>query len=294
MSEEEENINNGLKMTDDSEEKSKVDSQQSLAEPEALNSKSEIKTMEVHHHPQVEKKSFKEYLLEGLMIFLAVTMGFFAENIREKLVETRKSHEYIKSINEDLSKDEIKIPFLLDFIKSNAIKNADSISLFLSTATLVTPANSIYRMFREISRQQGIEAFTTNRTITQLKNAGQIYLIADKQVVDKILEYYQLIDFIKELQTYLWQIKFDLAKNSIPLLQGDAYAEAIDSEDNTINPGGTVFLRSVDKEMINTCLIALSNVKGLSISIYGLVQELHTKSISLKKLLHEKYKVENM
>jgi hypothetical protein len=162
-----------------------TDSASSYPKPE-INT-SEIKAMEVHHHPQVEKKSFKEYLLEGLMIFLAVSMGFFAENIREKLVETRKSHEYIKSINEDLSKDEIKIPFLLDFIKSNAIKNADSISLFLSTATLVTPANSIYRMFREISRQQGIEAFTTNRTITQLKNAGQIYLIADKQVVDKIL-----------------------------------------------------------------------------------------------------------
>ncbi len=30
-------------------------------------SKSEI--MEVHHHPKVERKNFKEYLLEGLMIF---------------------------------------------------------------------------------------------------------------------------------------------------------------------------------------------------------------------------------
>ncbi len=34
--------------------------------------------MELHHHPHVEKKSFKEYFLEGLMIFLAETMGFIA------------------------------------------------------------------------------------------------------------------------------------------------------------------------------------------------------------------------
>ena len=27
--------------------------------------------MEVHHHPNAEKKSFKEYFLEGLMIFTA-------------------------------------------------------------------------------------------------------------------------------------------------------------------------------------------------------------------------------
>jgi len=39
--------------------------------------------MEVHHHPNVEKKNFKEYFLEFLMIFLAVTMDFFAETIRE-------------------------------------------------------------------------------------------------------------------------------------------------------------------------------------------------------------------
>jgi hypothetical protein len=37
--------------------------------------------MEVHHHPHVEKKNFKEYFLEFLMIFLAVTLGFFDRNI---------------------------------------------------------------------------------------------------------------------------------------------------------------------------------------------------------------------
>ena len=43
--------------------------------------------MEVHHHPHVEKKNFKEYFLEFLMIFLAVTMGFIAENVRERITE---------------------------------------------------------------------------------------------------------------------------------------------------------------------------------------------------------------
>src|ERR1700733_12146647 len=47
-------------------------------------------TMEVHHHPEVEKKGFKEYILEGLMIFLAVTMGFFAENLRETISDNQK------------------------------------------------------------------------------------------------------------------------------------------------------------------------------------------------------------
>ena len=49
--------------------------------------------MEVHHHPHVAKKNFKEYFLEFLMIFLAVTPGFVAENIREHFeLPTHHSH----------------------------------------------------------------------------------------------------------------------------------------------------------------------------------------------------------
>ena len=64
-----------------------------------------ITQIEVHHHPHVEKKSFKEYLLEGLMIFLAVAMGFFAENIREHLAEQEKGKQYINSFYQDLKYD---------------------------------------------------------------------------------------------------------------------------------------------------------------------------------------------
>jgi hypothetical protein len=38
--------------------------------------------MEVHHHPHVGKKNFKEYLLEGLMIFLAVTLAIRRRHVQ--------------------------------------------------------------------------------------------------------------------------------------------------------------------------------------------------------------------
>ncbi len=60
--------------TESPEEQSEVLSPESGVEAVSF-TESEIKTMEVHHHPHVEKKNFKEYLLEGLMIFLAVSMG---------------------------------------------------------------------------------------------------------------------------------------------------------------------------------------------------------------------------
>ena len=54
--------------------------------------------MEVHHHPEVEHKGFKEYLLEGLMIFLAVMMGFIAENLRENITEHHKAKDYAETL----------------------------------------------------------------------------------------------------------------------------------------------------------------------------------------------------
>jgi hypothetical protein len=58
--------------------------------------------MEVHHHPKVEKKKFKEYFLEFLMLFLAVTMGFFAENIREHYSEKANARKYLESYRDEL------------------------------------------------------------------------------------------------------------------------------------------------------------------------------------------------
>src|SRR5205085_10193866 len=46
-----------------------------------VNPKQQTENMEVHKHPHhvTHKKKWGEYLLEFLMLFLAVTMGFFAE-----------------------------------------------------------------------------------------------------------------------------------------------------------------------------------------------------------------------
>ncbi len=47
--------------------------------------------MEVHHaHHPTHKKKWSEYIIEFVMLFTAVTLGFFAENIREHFIETAK------------------------------------------------------------------------------------------------------------------------------------------------------------------------------------------------------------
>src|SRR6059036_75916 len=82
--------------------------------------------MEVHHHPHVEKKNFKEYFLEFLMIFLAVTMGFFAESLREHLSDKRIEREYIVSFVEDLKQDTTVFSQVIPLAENN-IKGVDTL-----------------------------------------------------------------------------------------------------------------------------------------------------------------------
>lgn len=90
---------------------------------QAKNPKSEIKQMEVHHHPEVEKKGLKEYLLEGLMIFIAVMMGFIAENIREDITNKEHARQLTSQLVQDLKADTVQlnkaITFQEQIVKAN-------------------------------------------------------------------------------------------------------------------------------------------------------------------------------
>ena len=44
-----------------------------------------------------EKKKWNEYALKGLMIVIAVSMGYFAEYIREHHLEEEKARKSIKN-----------------------------------------------------------------------------------------------------------------------------------------------------------------------------------------------------
>src|SRR4051794_40225179 len=76
-------------------------------EPETLNPKPETE-MEIHHHSHDghgEKKSWKTYFWEFLMLFLAVFCGFLAEQQRERLVERHREKQYMESLTRDLILD---------------------------------------------------------------------------------------------------------------------------------------------------------------------------------------------
>src|ERR1700704_3755326 len=82
-----------------------------LKDTEPVNPNQEPEKMEVHKHPHhvTHRKKWGEYLLEFFMLFLAVFLGFVAENIRETSVERHQEKEYMNLMMEDLKKDTANI-----------------------------------------------------------------------------------------------------------------------------------------------------------------------------------------
>jgi hypothetical protein len=82
--------------------------------------------MEVHHsHHPTHKKKWSEYIIEFVMLFAAVTLGFFAENQREHYVEGLRETQFMESLMEDLAKDKIEINSARGFITTQ-ISNIDT------------------------------------------------------------------------------------------------------------------------------------------------------------------------
>jgi len=145
--------------------------------------------MEVHHHPHVEKKDFKEYLLEGLMIFLAVTMGFFAEQIREHFADRSREKEYMQEIMQNLEYDTIRCE-LNKQSNITILHGLDSLRAELKSAIYgnVNP-NALY-YFSHYAGNIGIAVFNTS-AITELKSSGSLRLVANKKLVNELSDYYE-------------------------------------------------------------------------------------------------------
>lgn len=159
--------------------------------------KSEIENMEVHHHRHVEKKNFKEYFLEFLMIFLAVTMGFFAENIRERFAEEKTTQQYLESLQVELNHNK-KVYYAADSLYKSRLPVEDSIvKIFLAkkeNADLLLMARLI-----STSRGQYAPAIETS-AYNQLVNSGGLKYI-DNELKDSLSKYESLIEGFKTYNT---------------------------------------------------------------------------------------------
>jgi hypothetical protein len=144
--------------------------------------------MEIHHHPEVEKKGLKEYFLEFLMIFLAVTMGFIAENLREHLTERAKEKQYIEGFIRNVKDDTASLLHVIEF-DVQQVKGIDSM-MNLSHDKMTVDSNR-KSFFYYLNRYcYSSASFKSNdATLQQLKSTGDYRLIEKDHIADSLTKY---------------------------------------------------------------------------------------------------------
>ena len=168
--------------------------------------------MEVHHHPHVEKKGFKEYFFEFLMIFLAVTMGFFAESLREHINKSEQENQYIQSLVEDLASDTARMNDIIQFdeAKINALNNMYQCYDTVSNNLKATSCMGVLIKYSKVNRPFLIN----DRTLAQLANAGGFRLLK-KEDADSILAYERMYRNVHDFETTVYQEAQNNVRNTL-------------------------------------------------------------------------------
>ena len=244
--------------------------------------------MEVHAHTHTERKKWTHYIWEFLMLFLAVFCGFLAENQREHIIEQKREKQYINSFCEDLATDETDLQAIIDRLYKHVII-ADSLELLMNKATKKTPANQIYMYLRTFTRSSGTLLTVNDRTIVQLRNAGGMRLIQNKNVSDSIVGYYKEIELIQFLNEESITMKRSLREKLSEILNSSDYARIIDTANRIINPNQVLYLRSTDENSINYCLMKIDELRGLSSGLRMRIQRLKERAAGVRRFIAKAY-----
>ena len=154
--------------------------------------------MEVHHHSHHPKK-WKEYVTEFLMLFLAVTLGFFAENIREHQVEKQREIRYLQNIHQDLLKNISKLDTTIVYIDRRQLL-ADSLFKLIKSDEIYSDLPNYYYFIKNLSFRK---AFVKSEDgFIQLKTSGGLRLIENNEIISKIQDYTNNMTAALELQNF--------------------------------------------------------------------------------------------
>ena len=172
--------------------------------------------MEVHHpHHPTHKKKWSEYIIEFVMLFAAVTLGFFAENVREHQIIEHKTNQNLESVVLDLKEDSIFIQarikeyenaaFYLDKLNELYLEyqnNTLSKNEYLDTVLQISDSlifgnsfyinNSSYKNTIASGSFSNINSTELKRTISNYYEVLGTKLNDNNMILDDVAEYYMV------------------------------------------------------------------------------------------------------
>lgn len=122
------------------------------------------------------------------MLFLAISLGFLADNYREKLSEKSKEKEYIFSMIEDVIEDRINIKEVIKTNNQRVIYLDSFLNICFNFRETDIEIMKLNQYFSQVLIHPEFIA-PTELTMQQLKNAGGMRLIKSKEAINEIIRY---------------------------------------------------------------------------------------------------------
>ncbi|MEY3619950.1 MAG: hypothetical protein RLZZ391_316 [Bacteroidota bacterium] len=153
--------------------------------------------MEVHHpHHPTHKKKWSEYIIEFVMLFAAVTLGFLAENLREHQIMNHRVEQNKIAILKDLQADSVDISRVIAvedscIIRFNRINNY----LYLAKTKKISQA----QLMDSIKNTPQFIAYSTtlymnNSSFKNMQSSGLLSYVEEGELKNTLASYYE-VDF---------------------------------------------------------------------------------------------------
>jgi hypothetical protein len=248
--------------------------------------------MEVHHQTHSLSKKWTHYLWEFLMLFFAVTLGFFVENQREHFAERKREKEYIRSMVEDLKTDVRYFTAELVSRKHNRIMIDSLINLLSQRIRNEFEQERMYYLARYCIAGVELPQFH-DRTYDQMKSSGNLRLIHGKNIADSISDYYFNA---KELQVNINQTQARILATiefEGKVFDGMVFQQILD-KDNFIfkQPDGSPQLMTDDKTIINELIVKLHYLISISAFTEVYFKGMKKQAVQLITFLTNEYHIE--
>jgi hypothetical protein len=247
--------------------------------------------MEVHHHPDLHhnRKKFKEYFLEFLMIFLAVTMGFIAENIRESIVENHSEKQYMTSLVRDLQLDTLELA-KGNLFRIQKIRALDSILNILAEQNASQVSWVAYSLSRQFSTSRNF--YQNSGTLDQLKNSGGLRLIRNRAIVDSIEAYDQQVRRMRSRDDFETEAFIYNSRISEKLFEAKSVIKIFGlSNDPNVTPGGSGVLK-INLPYLNEYINNLMKYELLIKNNVVVFESNRQKATNLIQLIEKEYHLE--
>lgn len=147
--------------------------------------------MEIHHHTGMSHKKWYHYFWEFFMLFLAVTLGFLVENMREHYIENERLHRYLKSMLMDMESNQR--------VMDSAI--GQNSKMIIAYDSLVNELNTDSKSFDRaaFARKLGPVWYrgfiNRNETFEQMKFSGSLRYVKNFTLLTALLDYERKCNF---------------------------------------------------------------------------------------------------